>query len=363
MAGEYSIHLNSGLTVYAMVFDKDRAKVWNGSAFVALSSVAAANFAAGKIACPEQKTSDGTGTGIYVGDRPAGINQQGRYLVEFYNGVPVAGALNVGIQFDTVGVAPYSLAITDAQLKVEVADYAGFGRNKDDWSAEEEARLDAVVQSGVLQFFWPPPLGNERQGHRWSFLRPVAELPTVVGQGDYDLPNDFGGLVTGELYYSAEDGIWHPIRDIGPGAVLHMRSKNPSNAAPVCGAVIPQVHDGSAPQGWTLALVPAADAVYTVKYQYQIVPDSIGSPYNIGGTTHYETLLASCLAIAERRLREDDATGRQQAYWQERLAASIAYDRKQAPRYLGYNADRSGAKVALKRSNYVTFGGVLYDNR
>ena len=76
-----------------------------------------------------------------------------------------------------------------------------------------------------------------------------------------------------------------------------------------------------------------------------------------------ETVLASCLAVFE--LRQNNVTeGPQQRLFMERLAASIAYDRKLKPLQLGYNGDRSDGISMPERlatwNGTVTYEGVQY---
>ena len=366
MSGEYSLHVESGLTVKALVFDKIRSKLWTGSGFESITSIADADWADGAIICTEQSTDDSTGTGVYVGDRPSGITTSGVYLVEFYEDTPSPGDQHIGIQLDECGLGPVSQAVTATSLKVEVADYLGYGRNSegagDGWSTEEEARLDACILAGRRQFYWPPPLTGT--AHRWSFLRPVASLTTVAEQEDYTLPSDFGGLIGGQLHFDAGDNIWTSIEEIGEGAMLNYRSLDYSVGTPRYAAIVPNDSDGSSAQTWTLQLFPAPNEEFTIKYRYQIVPESVGSAYNLGGDAHYETLVASCLAAAERKYRDGETV--QQAYWQERLAASIAFDRKMGPLNYGYNGDATSVSPLDMRDllrtqlGRVTYNGTYY---
>lgn len=365
MSGEYQVHLQSGLTVFALIFDQDRTKLWNGTAFVAISSVADADWADGAVACAEQTTAGSTGTGIYVGDRPAGIESAGPLLVEFYSGTPTPGAPNWAIQFDNANTAGVVEAVTATQLKVEVADYLGYGRNSEGvgtaWSADVLAKLSAIVLSGARQFYWPPPLDGKGVGHRWSFLQPKTTLSLVTGTADYTLPAGFGGLI-GRMYYSAGDDVLQDVDIVGLGAILRERQRDPDSSPPTMAAYYANESDGASAQTWTLAVGPGVpDGDYTLHYQFQATPSSIAGAYNLGGESHYETLLASCLAVAEGRYQDSDTSGRKEAYWLQRLAASVALDRRNAPDHLGPYGDKPDRYCRSRVSGYVTFGGVLYD--
>lgn len=85
-----------------------------------------------------------------------------------------------------------------AWLRRETGGFLGLGYNPDSWDVEQAAKVDSIVQSGLMQFYYPPPQvdkDGKAVPHRWSFLAPVAELETVVGQSEYILPEDFAGIV------------------------------------------------------------------------------------------------------------------------------------------------------------------------
>jgi len=99
MAGELAVKLTTGLTLKALILGPVFSNRWDGSALVAISSVADADWATGMVAMTEQQTSDATGTTLYVGDFPAGITTPGEYLVVFYSGAsPTPGQAGIGQQ-------------------------------------------------------------------------------------------------------------------------------------------------------------------------------------------------------------------------------------------------------------------------
>jgi hypothetical protein len=84
-------------------------------------------------------------------------------------------------------------------LMRECAGFLGWGYNVDALDPERAAKLDSIVQSGIAQFYYPPPLPVGEKGetmpHRWSFLTPVAELNVVNGTAEYALEDDFAGAI------------------------------------------------------------------------------------------------------------------------------------------------------------------------
>ena len=101
--------------------------------------------------------------------------------------------------------------------------------------------------------------------------------------------------------------------------------------------------------------------MYVLSYRKLILLNKLSqtNPYPLGGMQHGETILESCLSIAEQRLND----GQKGQHWQQfmtRLAASISYDRRSfTPGFLGYNADRSDCGGRSNdRTTIVTYNGV-----
>jgi hypothetical protein len=118
-----------------------------------------------------------------------------------------------------------------------------------------------------------------------------------------------------------------------------------------------------------IRLWPTPDAVYVLEYKYRLVTDTIGGrgytqSVALGVPIHRQTILASCLAVAEQRIK-GIANGPMYRMFMERLAASISYDSNlNKPDFLGYNGDRSsvngGRYANFNRATTVTVGGVQY---
>ena len=77
----------------------------------------------------------------------------------------------------------------------------------------------------------------------------------------------------------------------------------------------------SAGTGWEITFEPVPDGIYVLSYEYKIQPGDLGpAEYPLGGTTHAETVLASCLSMADPRKFKAD--------FMEKLAGSIGVDRR-----------------------------------
>ncbi len=169
----------------------------------------------------------------------------------------------------------------------------------------------------------------------------------------YDAPDNFGGFEGGMTYGTNISGsVRIPI--VGEGYIRELRSLPGATTAgkPLYCAMRPKSGMLLTGQRFEFLLFPNADAAYTLTYRYSYLSDAIAATstvYPLGGMTHSETVLASCLDIAHQYLqprdRQREAAAREQ--FMLRLAASVAADRGTFQREsFGINYDRSDWAVA-----------------
>ena len=84
-----------------------------------------------------------------------------------------------------------TLVLHRDDIRMELADQAQYGRAVPT-DATKLSRVDSAIRSGLRQFYYPPAIDD--YVHEWSFLHPIMTITTIAGQGDYDLPFDFGGI-------------------------------------------------------------------------------------------------------------------------------------------------------------------------
>jgi hypothetical protein len=156
------------------------------------------------------------------------------------------------------------------------------------------------------------------------------------------LPDDFGSLLSAMT--------WRPGQPQWVGAIvqvdeLHVRQRRQFSdvtGPPQCFALCPYTFSPTTGQRWEVVFDPVPDAAYTFDYRYLARPNELSTTnlYPLGGPEHGETILASCLAIAE--MRQNNTPGPMMQVFMERLAASIAMDKEVAvPVTLGVDYDRS----------------------
>jgi hypothetical protein len=198
---------------------------------------------------------------------------------------------------------------------------------------------------------------------------------TVHYNGTYALPADFAGIegpLTYDTFYGTDPNIADQTIEITSESKLRdmMQYLEDRDDKPRVAAVYSTGADGTTGTSHRIAFFPIPDATYVLKYKMINEPQYSLSGKPLGGPLHGETILASCLAVAEQFFLPNSPHGYVATY-RRRLAASIELDR-QAIRSetLGYNADPSefGTITGFTDSrlsrylhdNTVTVNGVQY---
>jgi hypothetical protein len=256
-------------------------------------------------------------------------------------------------------------AIELVELRAEVGDFLGRGRGEAygdrAWAPRVVLEVASCINSGLHKFYYPPVLSGEATAHSWSFLKPTTTITLEEGWQHLILPGDFGGL-EGDVAVASPTGTrWAAVPVVGSGMIDRMRAQADDQTGPPRAVAIRPIK-GTGPkrgQGFALDVYPAADQDYDLKLAYTLAPDVLTAehPYPYGGPVHRETILESCLAVAEGR-RDDmrQGTGPHSVAFLECLRASISHDRKFQPKALGYNGDRRVFTGDLRHDNrLVTF--------
>jgi len=262
-------------------------------------------------------------------------------------------------------VAESTLSLQYTDLAGEVGFLLGYGRGAElgdpAWTPQQQTAIDSCVKSGLRNFYVPT------EGYDWSFMRPTITLDFPLNAQTVTLPDDFGGIEGQITLKSTSSQVSWPIPVMGEGLVRERYSMLPAaTGRPQFAALVPlRATTATAGQRQQLFFFPAADQGYTIQFSYYVLPDYLNKafPYAMGGMQHIETILESCLAVAERRLDNQD-DGPHARDFRMRMAASIAYDRKLKPQKLGYNGDKSDMTRLHKQDqhwlNLITVHGVQY---
>jgi|TARA_R100000455_G_scaffold31348_1_gene25369 hypothetical protein len=197
---------------------------------------------------------------------------------------------------------------------------------------------------------------------------------TVHMNGTYSLPVNFAGL-EGPIVFDSFFGTDPQRSDmtIEVTDITRLRDKfqylDDRDGKPLAAAVFTTGASGTVGSGFRLQIYPIPDAVYRLRYQQINEPSSIASGEQpLGGELHGETILASCLAIAEQKIFPNSPHRYRENYI-NRLRASVELDRQAyTTENLGYNGDPSDHKFTdanfkriLRRPDVsVTVNGTQY---
>lgn len=268
-------------------------------------------------------------------------------------------------------MAESTLSIAWRELQARVGSFLGWGRgayyNDQAWNDYQQFELDGIVASGLRAFYFPKPTEDSPGvSYDWTFLKPVATLALASGASVMALPDDFGGC-EGQVTINTTSSTAQPwmIEWRNEAAIRQLFSVTPAmTGPPMYVATAPLKGTGPTQSNrWQMIFFPLSDQAYNVQFQYYINPDylSVPFPYAYGGAPHAETILESCLAVAEQRL--DDSMGVHAMNFQERLSASVSMDRRNKAQKLGPNLDRSDYMDRRDRVNVhwyapaATYGG------
>jgi len=301
-------------------------------------------------------------------------------------------------------MAESTLSLTYSEIKTEVGVFLGFERDSQVWTNDETADVEAIIKRGLRQFYTPPPMPGEDAPYIWSFLKPVSTLAiwadvavnasvTVTGVHDAGIttitatsatfyPSMFkksivitdtgtytvteyvsstvikvsgdatcsaktfsiasDGSFEGGFTFDKDDNRYTPIKVVGESTVRSIRQRDLGPGTPKLAAIRPLTSDGSGGQRYEVIFDRKPDSLYTLWYQYSVLSEMVSDskPYPLGGASHSETILESCLSIAEQRMEDNE--GLHHKKFLVRLAASIQYDRRSSNvEVLGYNRDNS----------------------
>jgi hypothetical protein len=270
-------------------------------------------------------------------------------------------------------MAESTLSLTLDQLQAEVGQFLGWGHGglagftDSAWPQIQAQIVANVVASGLRQFYFPPALDGENSPYEWSFLKPTATVTMTVNQATVALPDNFGGFEGYITVQSQQNQVTWPVPLRSEAFVREKYAQLPTETGrPMFASLQPLPGTSqSAGQRWQMYVWPLPDQAYNLQFEYYLLNDALTEllPFSYGGMAHSETILESCLAIAERRL--DDASNIHQTAFMDRLRASVGLDRRFKAENLGYNRDRSDGHYPINRGwvdyqSTVLVNGVQY---
>lgn len=73
-------------------------------------------------------------------------------------------------------MAESTLSIHVGEIRTEVSDFLGLGRTFSSLTADDQNRVNRIIEVGLRQFYFPPALPGRAVNHEWSFLKPTTTL-------------------------------------------------------------------------------------------------------------------------------------------------------------------------------------------
>jgi len=156
-----------------------------------------------------------------------------------------------------------------------------------------------------------------------------------------DLPDDFGG-VDGAVTY--DPGQQYQALQMTSDARIRVLAQQSANQGPPSlYAIRPRTWpaSGTSSTRHEIMFFPFPDAAYAVQMSYKVLAGALAGATDVplGGAGHSETLISSCLAIAEQYGVTQKSNHRET--YLRHLTASVVRDRGSGGGNLGYNRDRS----------------------
>lgn len=234
-----------------------------------------------------------------------------------------------------------SFAIMYDDLRVIIATHQGYSRIPAEWNSNQAYVVKDIVDSGIAQVYFPPPVNGEKVAPDWTFLKPESTITLLSGNSTLRLPDDFGSFA-GPLTLQPNSSVqatWI-IEWTNEGKLRQMQQESVTSTGPPRYACEIPLKEMSDPQGQRKAVMvfPTPDQNYTLQCVYSINPDRItgATPYCYGGPQYRELYIESCLAIAEQRF-DDTLDGPHTAKFNMMLMGAVSADNKNRPQKLGYN--------------------------
>ena len=252
-------------------------------------------------------------------------------------------------------MAESPLSVGWGELSAEIGQYLGWSRTSSNWSSDQTDQIEALVDAGLRQFY-------SAATHGWSFMKLTGTITTVNGTESYDLADDFGSM---DGYFTFPSDTGYP--PLEPGSQERIRGFKGSvdlQGIPTVFSVEPKSTTATDGQRWQATLYPTPSTAWVLTYRYNVLPAyrmRSSTPYPYGGQDHAETIIQSCLAMAEKRMNHE--RGFQNEEYQRLVQQSLMRDRLLAPGSLGYNGDNSDSVPNGYIWDYTpnTYNGVTYD--
>lgn len=186
-----------------------------------------------------------------------------------------------------------------------------------------------------------------------------AKTFSITPDGNYTLPQTFGGQYIGDIIYAAGTTTAGTITWTGEARIRRFRADTTGETGDSYLAAVRTSADER--RRWELMVWPISQTLRTVEFPYELHFNSLVALTDVHpcGFAHDEGIRSACMAVAERDA-EDVMGALMQYYRQVALPNSFLIDGRQAPQRLG----SLNRRVRVNKSNFREYQRrptVVYD--
>lgn len=200
-------------------------------------------------------------------------------------------------------MAESSLSVTYADLQREIALEVGYDRDPSNWTTQQTADVDNIIEQALRSVYHPVPMGDSPVSHQWSFMRPITTITTTA-------PYTTGTVTVSSGVVTLSGGTWpsYTQEDAAQAELV------------VSGGTYPVLSRQSTAQ-ITLndsTVTAAAGSKYTLRRRWYLLPDDFAG---INGPITYDSDFTRYQGIEERSeadirvARQNDNTANKPFYF------------------------------------------------
>lgn len=182
-----------------------------------------------------------------------------------------------------------------------------------------------------------------------------ADTFSITADGNYTLPQSFGGQYSGDITYAAETNQGQRLGWGDEGTIRRLREDDDYTDYPSLAAV--RIMDGTVGRRWELVVWPTPSAVVTVQFPYDLYFDSLDATTDVAPCPYSmdEGIRAAVRYVVERDIHRDANGPGREYYFNVALPAMLAEDARSAPKRLGKMVNPS--HPVINQWNYRDFRG------
>jgi len=196
------------------------------------------------------------------------------------------------------------MATIGKTAKDMIDDYLTFQNITPPGSADERAAGLIAINEGYRKFLGGRYIRDDgsRGVHIWSFVNKAATIDYVASDSDYDLPDDFGGIIEPFLYDYDTDVYKTPITKISVVKMMKFYRDSDTEDTPKYYTIRNKDFVVTTGTRYEVLFYPVPDAVLTVNYRYRMqaadLTDS-ATVYPVGLADHCRLIVQGARAYYE----------------------------------------------------------------